>query len=235
MIRIDNRPVGQHCLVIRFLRSVFAQRPALPKTGVTWDTEVVLHYLKSLSPVKYISLKSLTLKLTVLLLLLAGQRGQTVHLYDVRNMTLSYSHVTFRLGDPVKQTVPGRHLGEVAYTAYAPNRRLCVVTVLKEYLQRTLNRRGTCTRLLLTHTGVGRPASRGSIRRWTKEVLIRAGIDMSIFKPHSTRSASTSKVVSRLPLQTILKTAGWSRASTFRKYYEKRVDTKFDFCGTVQA
>ena len=39
-----------------------------------------------------------------------------------------------------------------------------------------------------------------------------AGIDLSLFTPHSTRSASTSAVVSKVPIDTIIKTAGWSKA-----------------------
>ena len=45
-----------------------------------------------------------------------------------------------------------------------------------------------------------------------------------MFKPHSTRSASTSKaVVKGVPLADIIKTAGWSNAETFSKYYNKTV------------
>jgi hypothetical protein len=33
IIRIDNKPIGQHALVTRFLKAAFNERPALPKTG----------------------------------------------------------------------------------------------------------------------------------------------------------------------------------------------------------
>lgn len=233
IIKIGDRPVGQHAVVIRFFKSVFRQRPTLPKTTVTWDVDKVLQYLYSLSPVRKLNRKLLTFKLLMLLLLLAGSRGQSAHLLDVRNMTLTYSSVTFRIGDLTKTTKPGVHVSELAYRAYAPNRRLCIVTVLKEYLKRTLNTRGTCTQLLMTYGQPYKAAARGTIRRWTSEILVRAGIDLSIFSPHSTRSASTSKAAKFLPLATVLKTAGWSRESTFRRYYEKPVDHKFDFCQAV--
>ena len=76
----------------------------------------------------------------------------------------------------------------------------------------------------MTHRKSIKAASRG-----TKEVLIRAGVDMTIFMPHLTRSASTSKVASKLKLATILKTAGRAKESTFRKYYKKPVDKKYEF------
>ena len=228
-ICINDIPVGQHPLVKRFMRSVFNKRPSLPKYNVTWDVTLVLNYLKTLSPVKYISVALLTKKLVMLMLLLSGQRGQSIHLLDVRNMTLTFSTATFRIADVLKTTKPGSHVQEIAFKAFAPDRRLCVVTVLKEYLKRTLQVRKT-TKLLLTTRSPVHAVSRDTIRRWTKDVLKDAGIDLSIFAPHSTRSAVTSKVaLSKLPLRTILRTAGWARECTFRKYYNKPVDHKFDF------
>jgi hypothetical protein len=56
-----------------------------------------------------------------------------------------------------------------------------------------------------------------------------AGVDLSIFSPHSTRAASSSKAATKLPLSTILKTAGWSKGSTFRKYYDKPIKNEGDF------
>ena len=40
--------------------------------------------------------------------------------------------------------------------------------------------------------------------------MIRAGVDLSIFSPYSTRAAATSKVFGKVQLGTILRTAGWS-------------------------
>ena len=165
----------------------------------------------------------------MLLLLLAGQRGQTIHVLDVRNMDLSYSHACFRVGKLLKHTRPGTHIKELAFKAYAPDRRLCVITVLKEYLKWTLMIQATTKQLLFTYGKPIHAASRDSIRCWTKEVLSRAGINISIFTPQSTRSVSTSKPATKLKLSTILTTAGWSRDSMFRKFYQKTIDKKFDF------
>lgn len=220
---VDGAPAGQHQLVHKFMRAVFNNRPALPKLVVTWDVDLVLQYLKTLTPVKKIPLDLLTKKLVVLLLLLSGQRGQTIQLLDVRNMTLTFSKVTFRIGDLTKTSRPGCHTQELCFKAYAPDRRLCVVTVIFCYLERTLDIRGVVKNLILTTKKPFNAASRDTIRRWTKDILTTAGVDMSIFSPHSTRSAATSKAMSHVPLDTILKTAGWAKESTFRKYYLKPV------------
>ena len=235
IITLDGVPAGQHMLVVKFMKSAFQQRPALPRNTVIWDVDIVLRYLRSLSLVKQLPLKLLTQKLTMLLLLLSGQRQQTIYLLDVRNMSLSFSRASFRVGDLVKQSRPGHHVEELRFTGYAPDRRLCIITVLKAYLTRTLSIRGTTTKLLLTY---GRPihaATCATIRRWATAVLLEAGVDLSIFTPHSTRAASTSVAGARVPLSTIMGAAGWSRESTFREYYDKPIDKSGQFEQAVLA
>ena len=52
----------------------------------------------------------------------------------------------------------------------------------------------------------------------------QAGLDTSMFTPHSLRSASTSAALKRkMPIHTILETEGRSKDNTFRKYYNKEV------------
>ena len=46
--------------------------------------------------------------------------------------------------------------------------------------------------------------------------MTSAGVDTTIFKPHSTRAAATSKAkTASVPIQEILKTAGWSSSRCF--------------------
>ena len=66
--------------------------------------------------------------------------------------------------------------------------------------------------------------SRDTISRWVKFVLQISGIDVNIFKPHSTKSASTSKAkLSDVPIADILDKAGWKSESTFAKFYDKTI------------
>ena len=48
--------------------------------------KVVLVFLKKLTPVKHLSLKDLTLKLTMLVVLINASRAQTVHLLSVHKV-----------------------------------------------------------------------------------------------------------------------------------------------------
>ena len=62
--------------------------------------------------------------------------------------------------------------------------------------------------------------SKATISRWIKCLLSEAGIDTDIFSAHSTRAASSSAAkASHVPINDILKTAGWSSERTFAKHY----------------
>lgn len=167
----QGRPIGTHPLVVRFLKGVYQTRPSLPRCAVTWDTDVLLQHLKRLSPVKRLTLKDLTFKLVALIAILSGQRIQSIQLLDVRNMSLSKSKCKFRIGDLVKTSRPGKHVNEIILPAYAPDRRLCIVTVLSEYLKRTESLRGQQTRLLLSFTKPHNCVTRDTISRWIRTVF----------------------------------------------------------------
>ena len=175
LFSFDGKPVGQHPLVIRLLKGAFQIRPSFPKTGVIWDTEILLTQLRKMSPVKDLSFADLTKKLATLIWLLTGQRSQTIALLDLRNMSVSKGGVKLRVGDTLKTTKPGSHLGELNIKAYAPDRRLCITTILREYLLRTKPKRNKCYNLFIS---LLQP-------HWVSDILRRSGIDMSIYTPHT--------------------------------------------------
>lgn len=224
---LGDRLAGQHPLVTRFMKGIFNKRPCFPKTSVTWDTSLVLNYLQNLTTS---NLKNLTLKAVMLTALLTGQRTQTVHLLSIQNMTVTAEFYKFRIGDIVKQTRPGNHLSEIELPAYPHDRRLCIVSILNDYLSKTKDVRGKTTQLFLSYTRPFKAVSKSTIARWVKTVLHDSGVDTSIFTPHSTRAASTSQAhKSRVPLHPIMKTAGWTQDSTFAVYYKKPVHTTGEF------
>ncbi len=100
---------GEHPLVCRYMKGVFELRPALPKYTNIWDVNVVLSYLKSFDLAPNLTLKELTLKLTMLLCLTTGQRGQTIHMIDT-NYIQELPSNGYRITIHTKQTKPGKHL-----------------------------------------------------------------------------------------------------------------------------
>ena len=138
-----------------------------------------------------LSLKELTLKLVVLILLVSGQRGQTVHSLSFDHMVSVNNCYTFQIVDHLKQSRPGVKNPLVELRPFK-DKTLCAVTTLKEYLTRTQSIRGSESQLFISYNRPFRRVSRETISRWFKVVLTDFGIDTSRFKPHSTRAASTS-------------------------------------------
>lgn len=226
--------ISTHPLIIRFLKGVFQVRPTLPRYTFTWDVATVFQYLKGQSPAHKITLKMLSLKLVMLCLLVTGCRGQTIRLLDISCMCKGKSAYIFNMEDLVKQSRPGKKQPQVELHAYPADRRLCVYTYMTEYLSRTGNLRGAETRLFVSYTRPHKPIGADTVSRWVKATLTAAGIDTKLFKPHSTRSASSSAAASKdTPLDTILSTVGWSSSAVFAKYYKKHINKENTYGANV--
>ena len=236
IIELEGRPVGEHRLVNRFMKGVFNLRPALPKNKVTWDPKILLDYLRTLAPVGNITLKQLSFKCAALTWLLSGQRGQSIHLISIRNLTVNENEIKIRFGDKLKTSRPGFHQSEIVIKAFHEDKNMCIVNVMKEYLNRTEVIRRSENQLFISFRRPFKAVSRETLSRWISIVMGNAGLDMKIFTPHSLRSASTSNAKRRkVPIQTILQTAGWKKDCTFRKHYDKDIKEFGEFSLAQQS
>ena len=172
---------GQHSNVKILLKGVFETKSALPRYTRVWDVESVLTYLKNLGANTELTLKLLTLKLVMLLALLSGQRCQTLHCLNIKDMILGDSKCVFLLTSVLKTSAPNRHLTHIEFLAYPQDPRLCVINCLKTYLTRTKPHRGGTLPLFLSFQKPFKPVSRDTIARWLKSVLDMAGINTNIF------------------------------------------------------
>lgn len=226
-IIIPGHTLGTHPLVSRFMKGVFQLRPTLPRYTAVWDIRLVLNYLRKLSPLKDLGLRDLTFKLTMLLALTSAQRIQTLHKLRFDNMTCKNGSVEFYVTDLLKQSRPGKVGLHLKFKAYAPEKRLCVYSVLKEYLTRTASIRGNEQQLLISYRKPHGKVSKDTVARWVKNTMRAAGVDVSVFKPHSTRAVSTSTAQNAdVPIANILAAAGWTSEKTFQTYYNKPVNTE---------
>lgn len=224
---------GTHPLVIRFMKAIYNLRPPGVKYQETWDVNIVLNYLRTLPPVKALSLKDLSLKLTMLLAILSASRSQTLRFLSINNMKQGASKFVFNIEDLLKQSRPGYAMQPLEFASYPVNRKLCVVTVLKEYLKRTKKLRSS-QYLLISYIKPFGQVSTATISRWIRIVMSRAGIDVDKFKAHSVRSAATTKAYAKnIPLKDIMSLAGWTSESTFKKFYLKPVQKVVQPMGTT--
>lgn len=217
-----NPAIGEHYLVSRFMRGVFNSRPSLPRYCAIWDVSIVLKHLASRSPSRDLSLQQLTLKLVTLCALVSGQRAQTLHTLDLKSCNLTQTKAVFYIRTLLKHTSPKNNDLTVVLPAFIEDRRLCVLTYLREYIRRTKPLRSS-SQLFISFVAPHRAVSKDTISRWIKLTLQKAGIDTNQFKAHSTRAAATSAVQRDVDITTILQSAGWSRHSTFARFYKKTV------------
>ena len=138
--------------------------------------------------------------------------------------------VHFEITKLLKTSKPGKHQGHLEFRSYPVDRRLCVVTCLKQYVKLTEPVRAGHDSLWLSYSKPFKPVSRDTISRWIRNVLENAGINTNLFGAHSTCAASTSAAQSNnVSINTIMDAAGWSRESTFRKFYDKPIQAVKNF------
>lgn len=233
IIITEHQSLGAHPLISRFMKGVFNKRPPRPRYEEIWDVKPVLDYLRSLSPVKFISLKQLTLKLCCLLALVSAQRAQTLAMLSLKNTEIKGSKVMLVIPGLIKQSRPGKVGHKIELWAYAPDRRICIKTVLLEYLSRTKHLRKDES-LFISYKSPYQGVSKDTISRWVRTVLAASGLDVNRFKAHSTRAASTSAAsIKFVPLKDIIGMAGWSGEQTFQKYYKKPVKQHNQFSTAI--
>ena len=56
----------------------------------------------------------------MMLMLLSGQKIQTIQLLDLKDVTMSKSHFTLKVSSIVKHTKPGRHLQDLKLRLMLP-------------------------------------------------------------------------------------------------------------------
>lgn len=223
--------LGSEPLIKHFMKGIFHLKPVLPKTNYTWDVKKVLQFLMQLDN-NNLTLRLLSIKLALLLVLVSGQRCQTLFSINIENIELTDRYVKIRIGDILKQTRPNYHLAEIYIEAFTENVHICTVKTLECYLKKTKGIRSSSKLFIITQKPFS-GASKSTIANWIKLGLKLAGIDLSIFTPHSTRAAATSAVVNKVPIDTIIKTAGWSKDCTFRKFYKKPITNDSSFSDTL--
>ena len=172
-----------------------------------------------------LNLKLLSVKLATLLALATGQRCQTLWSIRIKAVGLSDKFKKIRIFDLLKQSKPYKHLHveEMYFEPFIKNPNICVIQCVKLYLTQTANLRRVSNsgRLFLTTQKAFAEATKSTIARWIKLALKLAGVDKNSFAPHSTRAAATSAASVKVSIDTITRTVGWTRDSTFRKFYKK--------------
>ena len=221
----DGYTVGSHPLVIRYMTGVFNLRPTKPRYSETWNVSKLLCHLKTLPPVNVMTLKLLSYKLCTLIFLTQASRSHSVSLLTLEGMKKDENSYTMYYSGLLKQCRKGKANPVVTFKKYTPDRRLCVYSALDEYISRTKNLRGSQTRLLISYIKPYKFVVSATVSRWVKCMMRNAGIDVEKYNTHSVRGATTSKAEKcGVPINEIMKVAGWATDRTFATYYQKPLE-----------
>ena len=227
--------LGSDTSVSRLFKYFYRERPMLPRYIVTWDVGLLLKFLAQWHPVSSITLKQLTLKVVALIALTSSDRAQTLHLLNVEmihptsNGDLEFevpALLKTRKGAP-KRGMPPKKVLCVSWDAPELN----VAEYVDAYIRKVFKFRMRAvlkglpkpTQFFLSYR-TGKPVQRASISRWLREVMELSGIDISTFKPGSTRGASSSMACRQgaTPEQ-ILRHGDWTNLGTYQRFYNRDV------------
>ena len=201
-----------------------------------WDIQILLDYIATGRPNKSLTLRQLGGRLACLIRLATVHRSCNLCCLDIRSMswTNNRTSVHFILNAPSKtvnaQTEPSRakklqtlSLEQIPlHPEELKQRNLCPVRALKCYLKKTKPIRQT--NALFIESNEFTAVATSTIGKWIKNTMEEAGVDISIYGPHSVRSASVSKAYGAgASVAHILRKAGWKSKTTFIKHYLKNV------------
>ena len=132
----------------------------------------------------------------------------------------------FRFHKLHKSWSSGQSLLSLKIYAFPSDKALCLVAALDCYIERSSfwrEKNQTC-QLLVSFIKPQNAVAKSMVSGWVKQILIMSGINTEIFKPHSTRSVSSSHArLSGLLLLDILKRGSWFNKTTWGRFYNKPI------------
>ena len=230
---VDNKPVGEHPLICALVKGVSNKRPPKPRYCSTWDINTVLRHIISMGQNTGLSHRDLSLKTVLLLAITSAHRGMELHLLTVNLINVHHKHTTFQFYKKHKKTKPGEKPKPSTFHGAPGNPLLCPCRTINDYISRSREWRIRDdssklfhpAQLFLSSKEPHQAVCKPTIAKWMVDMIRRAGVDVSTYKSHSTRGASTSKAASLgLPIDIIVKQGNWSDKSVFEKFYHKPIE-----------
>lgn len=225
--QIEGTPVGQLKEVCTLMAGIDNLRPPTPKYSVIWEVDSVLKCIKNWGEEDdKLSNKDLSLKTAMLLALAKIKRCSDLQILDTRYMALGEDKVVFRLAEKPKNfRTKGTIPPPIEYKSIGGS--LCPVRTIKSYVVRTTpwREKNKATRFFLSYINPHEPITSSSLGRWLKTVLAKAGVNVSKFTAHSTRSASSAKAKAMgASVSEIMSCGNWKNTSTWETFYNKPIE-----------
>ncbi len=218
-------------LLTLFMRGIAQLEPVKRKVQGIWDPTVVLQLFEKWPKNTELSLLQLTQKCAMLVALATAQRVQTLRSLTTKNLTITQNAVAFSVDTRLKQTT-GDRVTPLLYLPRMQNEKVCVWNCVLTYFLRTKKLR-QADQFFVISRPPHRAATSSTISRWLRDILQLAGINVALYKAHSTRSAASSKAKKFVPLDKVLEAADWRGATVFEKFYNRTVSGRGEFAEAV--
>ncbi|XP_041983252.1 uncharacterized protein LOC121736230 [Aricia agestis] len=214
--------------ISRFCKGVFKLRPSLPRYNFTWDAGVTINYLATLFPNENLTLEQLTKKCVTLLALVTAHRVQTLSKIKLNEIVYCNDKIMIKICDLIKTSRPGMKQPLLYLPYYCERPEICPASTLRAYIDRSKDIIRPENYLFVSFRKPYKNVSPQTLSRWIKITLQDSGIDVSIFKSHSTRHAATSMAKKMgINIDNIRQAAGWSgNSSTFARFYDRPIIDK---------
>ena len=219
-VSIQGKGLNDFKLLHEYMRGVLRENPSLPKYDFVWDPSVVLNAMAEWGCTHDLSLKLLTWRMLLLFLLCSGQRLDTIFHFSLDNVNFTQQGCTFTITKKLKRSKKGTL---VQYKKFPGDPRFCPYQHLVQYLHSTAALR-TSQQLFISYQAPWGPVQKSTLSRWVVQVLTLSGVNMDIFRPHSTRAASTSGAArGGAQVDTIMAAGGWTTSTTFTNWYHRQI------------
>jgi len=220
----DGQLVNKHRHLNMYLQAVLNLRPPSKQNAEIWDTQTIFKWIRKQDSIQDVPTDWLAKRLAYLILIVSTQRPQVLIALKLSKMKILSDKAIFQLS--ASDIKHGKYSpeGHVIVLKRFTEKAICVVEHLIEYVKRTAKLRGKEDKLFIITIKPYTPATLNTLSNWVKQVLSSAGINTGQYGAGSTRAAAASKACEGgIPIDVLLKAAGWSNSRTFAKFYQKPI------------
>ena len=126
-------------MIKKFIKGIFSLRPPQLRSAEIWDISIVFWFIDECGHNEHLSLKQLTIKTATILLLLSGERINTLPSFDIKNMIIDKHKSVFIPSKSLKHSRPCYVNKPVKIYVDKENPNICPIQIIKHYLDKWNN------------------------------------------------------------------------------------------------
>lgn len=241
-VGIGGKSVGQHPLVVRFMKGARRSLPVSKPLAPSWDLSMVLEVISAppFEPLMDVDFKTMSLKTALLLALASTKRVSELQALSVHPSCLQFAPGDCRVSlrpNPAFMPKVIQPCIPLELTAFRPPpfdspeqqrlHALCPVRALRIYVDRTAAFRQS-DQLFVSWAKpyTGKPISTQRLSHWIVDAICLAYSSKGLSAPaglraHSTRGLATSwALFEGVSMDVVCRSAGWSSYQTFVRFYK---------------